>query len=241
MRIFAVFPQALREVFGFFGGAGHVVSLVGGGGKSTLMYLLLGTTTNIYIPDGTCYAKTEEEVRALWDQGKFAVIGTPVPDKGKLRMPEENFLREMLSQADVAFLEADGAKHYPTKVPKAGEPVLLPESDLVMAVFGLSAIGSPLKEICFRLEEAMQLLGVAEDHILTEADAAAILASPLGGRKGVGQRKYCVVLNQCDDGKRRRSANEIAARLSRQGIDRMVMTAFDPEEREFYGNIAKGV
>lgn len=249
MRIFAATPWALRQAFGFFGASKQIVSLVGGGGKSTLMYFLAATcakegkkvlattTTNIFMPEDI-YVKTAEEAEKLWSQGKIAVIGTPIPDKGKLKMPDEALLKELLTKADVAFIEADGSKHYPTKVPKTGEPVLLPESDLVIAVFGLSAIGRPLKDVCFRLEEAKALLGVEDDHILTEEDAAEILSSPLGAMKDVGDRKYCVVLNQCDDGKRRRSGNEIAARLSLLGVPQVVMTAFEPDEREKYRTMA---
>lgn len=252
MRIFAASPWALRQAFGFFAGAKQTVSLVGGGGKSTLMYfmaktcakqgkkVLVTTTTNIFMPDPAIYARTVAEAEALWDQGKVAVIGSPIPGKGKLKMPAEGLLNELLEKADVAFLEADGAKHHPCKVPKTGEPVLHEKSDLVIAVFGLSAIGRSLKEVCFRLEEAMELLGVEEDHILTEEDAAVILSSPRGSRKNVGDRRYCVVLNQCDDGKRRRSGNEIAARLAMQDVPQVVMTAFDPGEREEYSKMAHG-
>lgn len=252
MRIFAAHNRALQQAFGFFAGARQTVSLVGGGGKSTLMYfmaktcakqgkkVLVTTTTNIFMPDPAIYARTAEEAEALWAQGKVAVIGTPIPGKEKLKMPEEGLLEELLRKADVAFLEADGAKHYPTKVPKTGEPVLHEKSDLVIGVFGLSAIGKPLKEVCFRLEEAMELLGVEEDHILTEEDAAIILSSPRGTMKDVGDRRYCVVLNQCDDGKRRRSGNEIAARLALLDVPQVVMTAFDPAEREEYSKMAHG-
>ena len=250
MRIFAATPWALKQTFGFFGAAKQTVSLVGGGGKSTLMYflastcaregkkVLVTTTTNIFQPDGGIYAGTAEEARKLWAAGKIAVIGTPMAGKGKLKMPEEALLKELIGEADVSFIEADGSKHYPTKVPKDGEPVLIPESDLVIGVFGLSAIGKPLKKCCFRLERAMELLGVEEDHILTEKDAAEILSSPLGARKDVGTRNYCVVLNQCDDGQRRRSGNEIAARLALLGVPQVVMTAFDPGEREKYKAMA---
>lgn len=250
MRIFAATPWALKQAFGFFGAAKQTVSLVGGGGKSTLMYflastcakegkkVLVTTTTNIFRPDDSIYAETAEEARKLWAEGKIAVIGTPMPGKGKLKMPDETLLKTLVEEADVSFIEADGSKHYPTKVPKEGEPVLIPESDLVIGVFGLSAIGKPLKKCCFRLDQAMDLLGVEEDHILTEEDAAEILSSPLGTRKGVGERNYCVVLNQCDDGKRKRSGNEIAARLALLGVPQVVMTAFDPEERENYKAMA---
>lgn len=250
MRIFAATPRALRQAFGFFGAAKQTVSLVGGGGKSTLMYfmastcakegkkVLVTTTTNIYQPDSAYYATTLEEVERLWTKKKIAVIGSPMPGKGKLKKPDDGLLKELLARADVSFIEADGSKHYPTKVPKDGEPVLLPESDLVIAVFGLSAIGRQLKDCCFRTERAIELLGVEEDHILTEEDAAVILSSPFGAKKDVGDRKYCVVLNQCDDGKRRRSAERIAGWLALKGIPQVVMTAFDPEEREVYNKMA---
>lgn len=252
MRIFAATPWALRQAFGFFGAEKRIVSLVGGGGKSTLMYfmaktcakqgkkVLVSTTTNIFLPDSSVYARSQEEAEKLWAEGKIAVIGTPIPGKGKLKMPNESLLEELLEKADVAFLEADGAKHYPCKVPKAGEPVLHEKSDLVIAVFGLSAIGKPLKDVCFRLEQAMELLDVGEDHILTESDAAVMLSSPRGAMKDAAERKYCVVLNQCDDGKRRRSGNEIAARLALVDVTQVVMTAFDPEEREEYDKMAHG-
>lgn len=252
MRIFASNPSALKQVFGFFGQSGHIVSLVGGGGKTTLMYfmamtcaregkkVLVTTTTHIFSPAREYYAATAAEAEALWAEGKFAVIGTPVPEKGKLKSPPEALLRELLGKADVAFLEADGSKHCPIKVPRAGEPVLIPQSDLVIAVMGLCAIGKPLRECCFGLAGALELLDTAEDHVLTEADAAKILASLSGGRKDVGARRFCVVLNQCDDGPRRRSAELIAAYLREWGVAQVVMTAFDSEERTAYDKISKG-
>lgn len=251
MRIFAATPWALKQAFSFFGKKKHIVSLVGGGGKSTLMYfmaatcakegkkVLVSTTTHIFHP-AERYARSAAEAEQLWARGDFAVIGTPVPEKGKLKMPDVDFLNEMMEKADVVFLEADGAKHYPCKVPKDGEPVLHPDSDQVIGVFGLSAIGKPLREACFRLEEAKQLLGVEEDHILTEEDAAEILSSPMGTGKDVGHRQYCVVLNQCDDGKRRKIGNEISQRLALLGVSQVVMTAFDPEERAMYDKMARG-
>lgn len=251
MRIFTPNPSALKQVFGFFGHSGHTVSLVGGGGKTTLMFfmaetcakegkkVLVTTTTHIFRPAQAHYATTVAETEALWVEGKFAIIGTPVPEKGKLKMPPKELLEELLSKADVAFLESDGSKRCPIKVPRAGEPVFIPESDLVIAVMGLSAIGKPLHECCFGLANATELLDVAADHVLTEYDAAKILASKQGSRKDVGDRKFCVVLNQCDDGKRRRSANEIAGWLHEFGVDQVVMTAFDPEERSFYDSLSK--
>ena len=79
-----------------------------------------------------------------------------------------------MAQADAVFLEADGAKHFPCKAPAEQEPVLLPQSNIVLAVAGLSALGRPLKECCFRLEQACMLLGVSPER------CAAIEDSPNG-------------------------------------------------------------
>ena len=250
MRIFAASPGALQRGFGFLASRGRVVSLVGGGGKSTLMYflattcakqgkrVLVTTTTNIFSPDPSVFAETAADAQRLWRQGQIAVIGTPMPGKGKLKEPDARLLRTLISQADVTFVEADGSKHYPVKVPRDGEPVLLPECDTVLAVMGLSAIGKPLKDVAFRLPEVIRLLGVEEDHIFTEEDAARVLSSSFGGRKGVRDREFCVVLNQCDDGPRRRSANLIAQYLARYDVDNVVMTAFDPQERIAFNTMA---
>lgn len=250
MRIFAAEPGALQRGFGFFAGTGRVISLVGGGGKSTLMYflastsarqgkrVLVTTTTNIFAPDPALYAENEQQALALWEKGSIAVIGTPIPGKGKLKEPEPKLLRRLMERADITFIEADGSKHCPVKAPREGEPVLIPACDTVLAVMGLSAVGRPLKEVAFRLPEVLRLLGVEEDHILTEEDAARLLSSSFGSRKDVGDRQFCVVLNQCDDGPRRRAASLIAQYLQRYDVHNVVFTAFDPDERELFNKMA---
>lgn len=253
MRIFTPNPKSLRHVFGAFGSGKHIVSVVGGGGKTTLLYfmaercarsgkrVLVTTTTHIYEPDSARYAATVQQAQKLWADGHFAVIGTPVPEKGKLKAPDPNLLETLLQQADVTLVEADGAKHCPIKVPRKQEPVVLPQSDLVLAVMGLSALGQPLEECCFGLEEALELLNTTLEHRLSEEDAALILSACQGGRKNVGDRTFCVVLNQCDDGPRRRSAERIAALLEQYGVEHVVMTAFDPPERAHFAALAQKI
>ena len=250
MRIFAASPGALQRGLDFLADRGRVVSLVGGGGKSTVMLflaqtcarqgkkVLVTTTTNIFQPAAAIYAETPEQILARWAGGSIAVIGTPMPGKGKLKEPDPQLLHWAMERADIVLIEADGSKHNPIKVPRDGEPVILPECDTVLAVMGLSAMGQPLKNVAFRIPEVTRLLGVDEDHILTEEDAARILSSSFGSRKGVGDRKFCVILNQCDDGPRKRSANLIAQYLERYDVENVVMTAFDPDERKKFNALA---
>ena len=129
-----------EKQFPFLAEKGHVVSLVGGGGKTTLLYafarhcaakgwrVLVSTTTHIRQP-GENYVADEAALASLWAAGQYAVAGVPA-EQGKLTaLPPEQLTRWM-AQADMVLLEADGAKRMPCKVPAAHEPVLLPESDI---------------------------------------------------------------------------------------------------------------
>ena len=230
----------LREAeFPFLAERGHVVSLVGGGGKTTLLYamarhcaakgwrVLVSTTTHIQCPERS-WARTEAQREALWAAGQFAVAGAPA-EGGKLtRLPA---LEEWMAQADAVFLEADGAKRLPCKAPAAHEPVLLPESDWVLAVAGLSAVGRPLGEVCFRLENACALLGVGPEMPLTPALLAKLLASDGGGRKNVGARRFAAVLNQADTPERQAAGKTTQEILQTQYGVTAVLTQFTEEER----------
>ena len=131
----------------------------------------------------------------------------------------------------MVLLEADGAKRMPCKVPAAHEPVLLPESDIVLAVAGLSALGRPLREVCFRLEQACALLGTAPETLLTPELLARLLASEQGGRKLVGNRRFSVVLNQADDPARIAAGEQVLALLREKYEVQGVLTYFDERER----------
>ena len=219
---------------------GHVVSLVGGGGKTTLLYamarqsaakgwrVLVSTTTHILRPEQPV-AATPAELEALWAAGTYAVAGTPAP-QGKLTAPDPALLEYALRRADAVFLEADGAKHFPCKAPAEHEPVLLPECDIVLAVAGLSALGKPLAQCCFRLEQACTLLGVPPETPLTPPLLAKLLASEAGGRKGVAERRFWAVLNQADDAARRTAGEQTLALLRRQYGVQGVLTFFGQEE-----------
>lgn len=225
--------------FPFLAQKGHVVSLVGGGGKTTLLYamaahcarkgwrVLVMTTTHIRQP-AACYAPDDAAVSALWQTGSYAVIGTPA-ENGKLTLPQPQLLRWM-DQADIVFIEADGAKCHPCKAPAVHEPVLLPQSDIVLAVAGLSALGRPLREVCFRAELASKLLAVPQDKAVTPILLARLLADENGGRKNVGNRCFLAVLNQADSPQRRQLGMQMQLELQKLGVQ-SVWTRFEEGER----------
>lgn len=197
--------------FDFFtDGKKHTICLVGGGGKTTVMYELAAdwaacgrkvlalTSTHILCPADGSFAADAAAVHNLWQQRRYAVIGTPELATGKLTLPPQSVYEALKLQADVILCEADGSRHHPCKVPVAHEPVLLPDSDIVLAVAGMDALGRPLAQACQRPQLAAELLGCNAEKIIDAQMLASLLRSEQGAHKNVGARAYYIVLNKCD-------------------------------------------
>ena len=108
--------------FDFFtDGKKHNICLVGGGGKTTVMYelaaawaacgrrVLVLTSTHILCPADGSFAGDVPAVQNLWQQGRYAVIGTPEFATGKLTLPPQSVYEALKLQADVILCEADGS------------------------------------------------------------------------------------------------------------------------------------
>ena len=197
--------------FDFFSdGKKHTICLVGGGGKTTVMYelaaalaacgskVLMLTSTHILQPADGSFAADAAAVHNLWQQRRYAVIGTPELSTGKLTAPPQDLYEALQLQADVILCEADGSRHHPCKVPAEHEPVLLPDSDIVLAVAGMDALGRPLAQACQRPQLAAALLGCSAEKIIDAQMLVALLLSEQGARKNVGTRGFYIVLNKCD-------------------------------------------
>lgn len=197
--------------FDFFtDGKKHNICLVGGGGKTTVMYelaaawaacgrkVLVLTSTHILCPADGSFAADAAAVHNLWQQRRYAVIGTPEFATGKLTLPPQSVYEALKLQADVILCEADGSRHHPCKVPAEHEPVLLPDSDIVLAVAGMDALGRPLAQACQRPQLAAELLDCSAEKIIDAQMLASLLLSEQGARKNVGTRNYYIVLNKCD-------------------------------------------
>lgn len=189
-----------------------VTALVGGGGKTSLLYRLgaeyaragyapiVTTTTRIGVPKPDQARLIAQDSPGA--EGPLAVPGEVICvgrccEGRKLRMPDEALWARCLREADHVFAEADGARMLPVKAPAGHEPVIgLPEVNCVVAVAGLTALGRPLREVCFRWELACRILGAAPEDPLTPGRLARLLTSRDGQYKGVrGPEQFRVFLN----------------------------------------------
>ena len=190
-----------------------VTALVGGGGKTSLMYALgaeyarenrpviITTTTRIGIPEpGDVRMADTESAEHIAVPGTVICVGEN-REEGKLSYPGDEVWERCLAEADRVFAEADGAKMMPVKAPAGHEPCLNHMGiDSVVAVAGLSALGKPMEDICFRLDIACSLLDVERKAILTPEMLAKLLTSPEGQLKNVASKdSFRVFLNQADN------------------------------------------
>lgn len=221
-----------------------VISVVGAGGKSTLINrlaeeltlcgkkVLVTTTTHIWKPEPDIFAESAEEAEVIWGAGSYAVAGTVEASavREKLRSPELKQWPLFLARAEIVLIEADGAKGKPCKLPAAHEPVISEETTLVLGVMGMDCLDHPAAEVCFRWKEEggrfFEDDAPEGEQRITEKLAAKILSSGQGTRKSCGSREYIAVLNKCDTEELRRRAERIEKRLKEEGVAHVVMTSF---------------
>lgn len=103
----------------------------------------------------------------ITDQLTF--LGTPVVPEIrqdgwlKCQAPSPDERNAASARKDIVLIEADGSRKLPLKVPGNHEPVIPGQTNLILAVYGLSALGKTISEICQRhelLEQAQSFFSV---------------------------------------------------------------------------------
>ncbi len=83
--------------------------------------------------------------------------------------PEEE-MKRLKAGADLALIEADGARHCLLKVPYAHEPVIGEDADRICILYGPDAVGRRVREVCYNPEgvEAVLWEALRENRALPE-------------------------------------------------------------------------
>ena len=140
-----------------------VTALIGGGGKTTLLYtlteelrkkgtVLLCTSTHIMRP--TQYEVLERageaELSAALSAHGAVCVGEPSAE-GKLGPPSLSF-DALARLADYVLVEADGSRRLPLKAHAPHEPVIPANAQRVVLVVGADGFGKPIRAVCHRSE-----------------------------------------------------------------------------------------
>lgn len=165
-----------------------VTALIGGGGKTTLLYtlteelrkkgtVLLCTSTHIMRP--TQYEVLERageaEVSAALSAHGAVCVGEPSAE-GKLGPPSLSF-DALAWLADYVLVEADGSRRLPLKAHAPHEPVIPKEACCVLCVVGARGFDRPIREAVHRPEQFCTLTGARLDEPASPALAARVLAA----------------------------------------------------------------
>jgi len=230
--------------------AGGVISLVGAGGKTSLMFrlarelsaegetVLTTTTTRISMPgqgQSRCVilADTAEKIleraaQKLNEHRHITAAAGLSADSGKLAgLTPETVDRLRASQVfDWIIVEADGAAGRPLKAPAEHEPVIPSCSGWLVGVVGLRALGQPLTDQwVFRAEMFSRITGLSPGTAVTEEAIAAALVHAQGALKGAPGKCRCLAfLNQADAPGANAAGLRIAGLLKRRGGSRIQRT-----------------
>ena len=213
-----------------------VVAFTGSGGKTTWIYRLseelrrqgkrvaVATTTHMYEPLPELLADDAETMKSLLEGRGFAVIGQR-DGRGKITYGGDALFSLCRALADVVLVEADGSRRQPLKCFGPHEPVILPDADCIVHVAGLSALGRPLDEACFRWEQSQW----NRRQAVTEEIFTAVVRSGLAYLRWSWTAPVIPVFNQADEDAARLRGQDLLRRLDEPiGLT----TFFDREERE---------
>jgi probable selenium-dependent hydroxylase accessory protein YqeC len=231
--------------------AREVISLVGAGGKTTLMYRLakelflngkrVVTTTTTKIlepkPEETNFLFVDSDEMGIkdfvWqhlDQYRHLTVARERLGSGKLKGVSPDLVNELwsLDKIDTIIVEADGAAGRPVKAPREWEPVIPAATTLVVAILGVDGVGRELnEENAFHADGISKITGIATGKRLS-VDGMALLMTHAGGiLKGAPSSSRVVAfLNKVDSpdraGKAKRIAEKIFEKKHRQ-IERVVL------------------
>ena len=179
-----------------------ITALIGGGGKTTLMYrlsqelsaagsVIVCTSAKILEPkelpvltDGS-----EEEIVVTLKSRRVVCVGTKAVD-GKLSAPAVSFDR-LKQLAHYVIVEADGAHRLPIKAHAEYEPVIPDGTNKTVLIIGADAFGKSISDICHRPELFAAVAG---------ADICSPVTPEIVGRvinaEGYGD---CVYINKAED------------------------------------------
>jgi probable selenium-dependent hydroxylase accessory protein YqeC len=182
----------------------EVISLVGGGGKTTIMFALAQelagegkkvittTTTRILKPtmaQSPCVVVEVDEIRLIsglreaLSRTNHVTLARLSLEDDKLMglLPETVDKIASLTLADYIINEADGATRQPIKAPNATEPVIPVSTSMVIAVVGMDALNQPLSsEIAFRPELISEVTGLNPGEMINPLAISKLLTHARG-------------------------------------------------------------
>ena len=189
----------------------ELVSLVGGGGKTTVLFALgaqlagtvvLTTTTKMgrdrLAGHEPLVAPSDAALLNALADRRVALAWRDVADHKALGV-EPDVCDRWFGLADHVVVEADGSRRMPFKAPLAYEPVVPSRTTTLVACVGAAALDAVISEQCQRPERVAAVAGCTPADRLTPSRLASVLLSDQGSRKGcTPSARFAVIINRVD-------------------------------------------
>lgn len=229
---------------------GDVISIVGSGGKTSLMYfiskkikqkkVLVSTTTKIRIPDSDFYdyiafdIENAKRIKEKDDKGIY-VFANKINDN-KLSSFELEELKDLSKGFDNVVLEADGSKEKLIKAWNDNEPVILEGTTKTVGVLNLDILGKKVnEENIHRLDKFIDITSALNGEEINEYDLIKLVINKNGlFKNALGQK--ILFINAVENSDKKRAAKFIADYLieSNYKLDYIVFGSIVEGEFELY-------
>ncbi|GAA0727719.1 selenium cofactor biosynthesis protein YqeC [Clostridium malenominatum] len=169
-----------------------VISIVGAGGKTSLMFALgeelrkefrvmITTTTKIFVPRNNQYdfmfiGEDAYSTRNIKHKGIY-IYGKKINSENKIIGFQGEELNKIIESFDYVIIESDGSKMKPLKGWGEQEPVICSDTDKTIGVFDISTIGNYIEnKLIHRMDKFLNITGGdLEEEITVEHGVNLIL------------------------------------------------------------------
>ena len=217
----------------------RVVTIIGGGGKTSLMYYLLtilkgngctaiGTSTTKLSSQplrGHCFMKVQsiaagqqavEQARDMQDHVTLVYGKDDNTLEKMIGIPSEWIDHLAIANRDVIFVvEGDGSAGKSLKGHLAHDPVIPSESSLIVVVIGIDSVGMQINfHNVHRPDRIYELTGSRVDSLITTDVITKLLLHPQGYLHNCPQDSVIVLfINKVESAAQRKQAEKLAAQM----------------------------
>ncbi len=222
-----------------------LVALVGGGGKTTLLFALgarlgsrrLLTTTTRMGRDRTggflCLIDpSDADLKSTLDHDEAVLVWKSTDERKALGFVPATVDRWFHTGiAEHIVVEADGARRRPFTAPAPWEPPVPTAATHVIACIGADALGYVIADRLHRPVRVAAAAGCTPYQRLSPSRAANALVSPVGMMKNVPvDARFTVVISGADPEDEQVAA--LVGELDERGVESIVVTRHDPAESD---------
>jgi probable selenium-dependent hydroxylase accessory protein YqeC len=224
----------------------ELVSLVGGGGKTTTLLalgrqlagrVLLTTTTRMGQGQAagvaTLTGPTDHDIVSALSANGSVFVRRAVSEGKSVGVTAEQCDR-WLELADHVVVEADGSRMRPFTAPRPHEPVVPSLTTTLVACIGADALGRVIADQCHTPMRVAAVAGCSPYRRLTPERAARVILSDRGSRKRCPPGARFVVLVTKVDEHNRALVDELVEAVGARAA--VVPVLFDPSARLDYGS-----